>query len=165
MKTELNRTKVLPVLVALLLASGGCKHQTPSMKLKRASFNRCIYQVEQRSVCWDVRAFVNEGNDAEGEEFIISCNLVVEDYDDLGPFERIFQLKKVRVYFGTDMVYQGKGFDHDDWLGPSLNSSNNMLRLDKKKMGRGNLSVVLWTEDDMGRTYECEAGNVPVGKI
>jgi hypothetical protein len=46
-----------------------------------------------------------------------------------------------------------------------MGSSNNMLRLSKKEMGKGNLSVVLWLEDDTKRQYKCEVSNVRIGKI
>ena len=135
------------------------------MKLKRASFNRCIYNVDERNVSWDVRAFVDKGNPVEGEEFIIAMNLVVEDYEDEGPFTRLFQIKKVQVYFGTEKVYQGKDFDHRDWLGPSLGTTSNMLRLDKDIIEDKNLSVVLWIQDDLKREYHCEAGGINLGDI
>lgn len=143
----------------------GCSYQTSSMKLKRASFNRCMYSVDERTVNWDVRAFVDDSEDAEGEGFILSFNLVVEDYEDAGPYPRVFKLDKAEVYFGSEMVYRGKSFDHKQWMGPTLGSSNNMLRLSKKKIQEGNLSVVIYSEDDKSRRYKCEAGNVKIGEI
>jgi hypothetical protein len=124
-----------------------------------------MYSVDERNVNWDVRAFVDDSEGAKGEGFILSFNLVIEDYEDAGPYPRIFKLDKAEVYFGTEMVYRGKAFDHKQWIGPSLGSSNNMLRLSKKKIQEGNLSVVIYTEDDKSRRYKCEAGNVKVGKI
>lgn len=165
MYLKLVKTKRYVMLSAVLYLAYGCAYQAPTMKLQRASFNRCVYQVEQRNVCWDVRAFVDDGNHSKGEEFIISLNLVVEDYQNIGTFKRMFKVKKVKVYFGTDLFYQGKRFDHDDWIGPTMGSSNNMLRLDKERIGDGNLSVVVWTEDDLGRLYKCESGHVKIGSI
>ena len=149
----------------LVVLIGGCATQEPNMKLKRASFNRCIYDVDNRDVSWDVRAFVDKGNPTEGEEFIVAMNLVVEDYEDQGPYSRIFQLKKVQVYFGTEKVYQGKDFDHKEWLGPSLGTTSNMLRLDKDLLKDRNLSVVLLVQDDLNREYRCEAGGIKLGEI
>jgi hypothetical protein len=161
-----KRVKNLLVSLVLLFLMNGCASiKEPNMKLKRASFNRCIYPVDQRNVCWDVRAFIDEGSTAVGEEFVISMNLVIEDHDELGAYARIFKLQKVQVYFGTDKVYQGKDFDHQAWLGSAAGGSSNMLRLSKEKIGEGNLSVVLWVEDDEDRHYRCEAGGVNIGKI
>jgi len=165
MSIKLKRARSLLLLVFPLFFVCGCSYETSSMKLKRASFNRCVYSVDQRVINWDVRAFVHEDSDSKEEELIISINLVVEDFEDLGTYTRKFKLRKVRVSFGSDMVYQGKDFDHNEWLGPSMGSSNNMLRLSKKEMGEGNLSVVLWLEDDAKRQYRCETSDVKVGKI
>lgn len=80
------------------------------MLLKRASFNRCTYSVDQRVISWDIRAFVHEDSDSKEDEFIISINLVVEDFEDLGTYTRTFKMRKVWVNFGSDRVCQGKDF-------------------------------------------------------
>lgn len=161
-----NRVKNLTVSLMLLFTMNGCSIiKEPKMKIKRASFSRCIYTVDQRNVCWDVRAFVDVDSPTEGEELLISMNLVIEDYDEIGPYPRTFKLQKVQVFFGADKVYQGKDFDHQDWLGPAVGSSSNMLRLSKEKIGEGNLSVVFWVKDDKERQYKCEFEKVKIGKI
>lgn len=162
---NLNRIKAITASAAFLLTMGGCSNLSPSMKLKRASFNRCIYHVDERNVCWDVRAFIDDRPSAKGEEFIIAMNLVVEDYEQKALYPRIFKIKKVEVYFGTDKVYEGKDFDHQDWLGPSQGSSSNMLRLSEDLVSAKPLSVVLYTLDDIKRTYHCEAGGIKIGSI
>ncbi|MFT6970008.1 MAG: hypothetical protein ACJAXX_000572 [Roseivirga sp.] len=161
-----SRVKNLMVSLMLLFIMNGCSSiKEPKMKIKRASFSRCIYPVDQRNVCWDVRAFVDVGSPTKDEEFLISLNLVIEDHEEIGPYPRIFKLQKIQVFFGTDKVYQGKDFDHQDWLGPAVGSSSNMLRLSKEKIGEGNLSVMLWVKDDKERQYKCEVEEVKIGKI